>query len=476
MTETNMCKDKREMPPESLDFANRRAFLQVAAGALTGAAVAGGIPRMAAAQNAPGSAHARASKSKDHQRGGHLYMQTNETRNAVVHYHRSGSGKLTEMGRLLTGGAGSGVFKPISGQESAPNAFEGAGSVILTPDRRFLFTSNGGDNSVSSFSVGEDGRLTLLDLKPTGNQVERRSGTAKSLAYSPSKRMLFVVHAFGPDHVRLMSVDHEGKLTARPERYTVNTQEKTDRVPTMGVLSPDGKFLLVGTTFDQAPVRTGSYPDGSPIIWVTQPDGKFKVIATNAPDPDGLVIFPLREDGTLGAARFHDAKAPSPFYIAFLHNRPDTFVVGYAVGDGCAIGTIDADGRISIGPLVQIDNSAGRPSELCWVAVSPDDRWVFTTNFGYSNISSFRINGAELSIAKDPACPKVKGDGTFRAINGTVSSGPSDNWITPDGAYLYQIYGNASRLVAYATRPDGSLDEISSVKIPYNCPQGLAGF
>ena len=29
-------------------------------------------------------------------------------------------------------------------------------SVILTPDRRYLFTTNGGDNSVSSFSVGEE--------------------------------------------------------------------------------------------------------------------------------------------------------------------------------------------------------------------------------------------------------------------------------------------------------------------------------
>ena len=42
--------------------------------------------------------------------------------------------------------------------------------------------------------------------------------------------------------------------------------------------------------------------------------------------------------------------------------------------------------------------------------------------------------------------------------------------------YLYQIYGNASKLVGYATRSDGSLEEITSVKIPYNSPQGLAGF
>src|SRR5262249_13150945 len=61
--------------------------------------------------------------------GGHLYMQTNETRNAVVHYRRAGNGEITEVERASTGGFGSGTFKPISGQESAPNAFEGAGSI-----------------------------------------------------------------------------------------------------------------------------------------------------------------------------------------------------------------------------------------------------------------------------------------------------------------------------------------------------------
>jgi 6-phosphogluconolactonase (cycloisomerase 2 family) len=444
---------------------NRRAFLQMAAALATWSAVAGGMPERAAAQT-----------SKSLPRGGHLYMQTNETRNAVIHYRLAADGALTEVERVATGGAGSGTFKPISGQESAPNAFEGAGSVILSADRRFLFTTNGGDNSVSSFSLDKDGRLKLLDVKPTGNPVEGKSGTAKSLAYSPSKGILYVTHSFGPDHVRLMFVDGQGKLTARPERYTVNTNDKNDRVPTMGALSPNGRFLVVGTTFDQPIAHTGLYPDGSPILWVKQPDGKWKVIASNAPDPDGIVVFPVRDDGTLGTGKFQDGKAGSPFYIAFLNSRPNTFVIGYAVGDGCAMGTIDEDGNLNIGPLVKIDTSPGLPSELCWLAVSPDDRFVFATNFGYSYMSSFRIDGNKLSIAKDPACPKVPGDGTARGLNTTVSSGPSDSWITPEGAYLYQIYGNASKLVGYATQPDGSLKEIASVKIPYNSPQGLAGF
>jgi 6-phosphogluconolactonase (cycloisomerase 2 family) len=393
--------------------------------------------------------------------GGHLYMQTNELRNAIIHYHRSANGTITEVERIPTGGAGSGVFRPIY-EANGPNAFEGAGSVILTSDRRFLFATNGGDNSVSSFSVGEDGRLTLLDVKPTGNAMKGKSGTAKSLAYSRSKGTLYVLHSFGPDHIRLMSVNGEGKLTARPERYTVNTQNKTDRVSTMVVLSPDEKFLLVDINFDERP---SANPDGTP-----------KFVLANERDPDGLVIFPVGGDGALGAPSFHDAGGVAPFYIAFLHGRPNTFINGIAAGNGLVTSSIDAHGRVVISPLVPIDTTAGKPSELCWLAVSPDDRSVFATSFGYSNISSYHVNGDGVSIAKDPACPRVPGDGTFRAINGTVSSGPSDNWISPDGAYLYQIYGNASKLVGYATQPDGSLREITNVRIPYNSPEGLAGF
>jgi 6-phosphogluconolactonase (cycloisomerase 2 family) len=407
---------------------------------------------------------------------GHLYMQTNEIENAIIHYERGATGALTEVERISTGGAGSGEFKPISGQESAPNAFEGAASIIFTPDRRFLFTTNGGDNSVSTFRVSEDGRLSLVDVKPTGNPVEGRSGTAKSLAFAPSTRTLFVLHSFGPDHLRLMSVDAEGKLTARLERYTINTYSKRNRVATMVVVSPNEELVLVGTTFDEPIALTGLYPDGSPILWVQRAGGAFHSIASNAPDPDGLAVFPLQKDGSLGTARFYDAKGGSPFYIGFLHERPNTFVIAYAVGDGCSMGTIQKDGTVTIGPLVKIDTSAGVPSELCWLAVSPDDRTVYATNFGYSNISSYHINGRGLEIACDPACPRVPGDGTARGLNGTVTSGPADSWITSDGAFLYQIYGNASKLVGYATHPDGSLTEVTSVKIPRNSPQGLAGF
>jgi hypothetical protein len=217
-----------------------------------------------------------------------------------------------------------------------------------------------------------------------------------------------VVHTFGPDHLQLMSVDKEGKLTARPERHTVNTTDWPNRGPTMAVLSPDGKFLIVGTTFDELPSRKN--PDGSVILWIPHgPDGTLHVIASNAPDPNGLVVFPVRDDGTLGAAKFQDAKGASPFYVAFLNRQPDTFVIGYAVSDACALAKIDKDGNISVGPLVKIDTSAGLPSELCWLAVSPDDRFVYTTNFGYSTVSSFRIDGGQAQHREGSRGPEGPG-------------------------------------------------------------------
>jgi len=80
-----MSNDEREMAPEKAEHVNRRTFLEVA----VGAAVAGAIPEIAAAQN-----------SKSDRAGGPLYMQTNEIQNAIIHYRRDGGGALTEVERV----------------------------------------------------------------------------------------------------------------------------------------------------------------------------------------------------------------------------------------------------------------------------------------------------------------------------------------------------------------------------------------
>jgi len=70
------------------------------------------------------------------------------------------------------------------------------------------------------------------------------------------------------------------------------------------------------------------------------------------------------------------------------------------------------------------------------MTITPDDRLVFATMTGYGYITSWRLDGNALSVAKDPASPKVPGDGTFRGLGGIVGAAPNDIWMTPDGAYL----------------------------------------
>lgn len=395
---------------------------------------------------------------------GSLYMQSNERQNRILQFGRRPDGTLVPAASVPTGGAGSGEFKPVSGQESAPNAFEGAGSVILADGNRLLFATNGGDNTVSSFRVGGGGALTRIDVQPTGEPVTGRSGTAKSLAFAPRTRTLYVLHAFGPNHIRAFRVDAEGRLSLTPERSTVNTTARPDRIPTQIVLSPDGRFALVDILFDARPA--------------TNADGTDRLDVANMPgETDGLVVFPVAEDGRLGAPSFQDAGGAGPFYIAFLHDSRDTFVNGTAVGDGLVLSRLDREGRVTVGPLVPINTGAGKPSELCWLQITRDNGIVLATNFGYGTVSSYRLRDGRLSLLKDPAHAPVPGDGTFRAVNGLVSSGPSDSWLTPDDRFFHQIYGNASVLVSWRLDPrDGSLTEVGRSAIPYNSPQGLAGF
>lgn len=270
------------------------------------------------------------------QRGGHLYLQTNELRNTVVHYRWDADGRLTESERQPTGGGGAGDFTYRT-QPTGPLT-EGANSVLVTPDRGLLFAVNAGDNSVSSFGVDAEGRLALQDVRRTGNIVTRIVGTAKSLDYAPSCRTLYVLHLLGPEHIRPMAVEHGGSLVAPP----------------LGIL-------------DRAARQTGSRSD----------DGRSSV----------------------GEPSFQDAGGGSPWCPVFLNGRPNEFLLGFATADPVSLASIGDDGVISTGPAVPADTSMGRPSELCWMAVTPDDHLVFATMTGYGYITSWRLSGKVTRVA-----------------------------------------------------------------------------
>lgn len=394
-------------------------------------------------------------KPEETNQNSHLYTQTNETANAVIHYSRNEDGSLNEIERVLTGGKGTNGFKPTTGETSAPDPLLSASSVIVADGNKMLFVANAHDNTVSVFKISEGGTLILMDNKPSGER-----GSLNSLAYNANNRVLYALHSFGPNHIRMFRVDSDMKLSLMDQNYTVNTPEEKDRIPTQIIISPDNKFVLVDVLFNARP-KGG---DNGPILY-----------PSNAGTGDGVVVFPVLEAGTLGESIINDSGTPTPFSLSFLRGSNNMFINTFAAGNGAGLSKLEADGEISniMSTTVSLDQAPQGPSETCWVSIDPDNKYAYAANFGFGTISSFEIlpNGLKLKADKMAKVEDITG---FQALAGIPTSGPADNWMSGDG-YFYQLYGSAGVLVAYKAE-EGRLTEVGRYEIPVNSTQGLAGF
>lgn len=382
-----------------------------------------------------------------------IYTESNQAENMIIHFGQKEDGSLVELERVPTGGAGTNGFNHVTGEKSAPDSLLSAGAVTLSEDHRLLFAVNAGDNSVSSFTVDKNGNLKLKDRQSTGEK-----GYPNSLTYNDRTKTLYTLHSFGPHHIRTFRVTG-GKLHNTGYAYTINTPEFSNRIPTQIISSPDNRFVLVDVLFN-APPKAG--PDG-PIL-----------TPSNNGTADGVVVFPVAKDGQLEKAIFNDAGAVTPFSLRFINNS-NTFVNTSAAGNGALISTLSDDGKLKNSSIATVDLSAAPdgPSETCWVSISPDSKYAFVTNFGLSNLTSIDISKGNPEVAKDNL-GYVKGDGTFKALAGIPTSGPNDSWVSSNG-FLYQLYPNASKLVAYKIN-GAALELVGDYVIPYNSSVGLVGF
>jgi 6-phosphogluconolactonase len=87
--------------------------------------------------------------------------------------------------------------------------------IKLSPDARFLYVSNRGDNSLAIFRVLEDGRLQRSGLVPTGGKFPRH------FAITPDGRAVIVANQ-DSGHIRVFERDVDsGDLTMTDEIYEI---------------------------------------------------------------------------------------------------------------------------------------------------------------------------------------------------------------------------------------------------------------
>lgn len=194
-----------------------------------------------------------------------------------------------------------------------PSLGAGPDALITTPDGRFLYAGNAGDNTVSQFRIGDDG--VLSPLSPPKVPAQKFPG---HLLMDPKGRFLYALSNWGNT---LYAVGSDGRLTVKALMPTDVWQKDRDHniVPSdIGAIDPTGTFLYAcnGQTcvYRLAPDgRVTALPGptlgepgpngGRDNAIALSPDGKFAFVGVSRENGSAFfdLVMPMRvaQDGTL---------------------------------------------------------------------------------------------------------------------------------------------------------------------------------
>lgn len=326
---------------------------------------------------------------------GAVYTLTNAAAgNEVLVYGRSADGALAYQGSFATGGSGTGASL---GSQTA---------VILSDNNRWLFAVNAGSNEISSFAVKKNG-LELADVVASGGVMP--------VSLTLYKDWLYVLNAGGNGNISGFRVGNDGSMTP----MAGSTQP----------LSNGG----VGAVPAVAQVAFNS--DGSALV-VTEK-------STNLLDTYQVA------GGLAGAPVTHPSEGMTPFGFAF--DRHNHAIVSEASGSVSSYAIEGADFEV-ISSKVLTGQAAA-----CWIAISKNGKFAYTTNAASGTISSYAIGS----------------DGSLTLLEGVTAAGstPLDMAFSNNGRYLYTLAAGTHAIFIHQMGADGSLAELGMVSVP----TGVAG-
>lgn len=282
--------------------------------------------------------------------------------------------------------------------------------IVFSPSGRTAYIADSGGDAVAPFRVGEDGRLSPLSPPlPSGD-------LPFGIAMAPNGRTLYAAH-FNSHDVAAFAVAEDGALTPLG--------------PPVGIGHDNGKGVAV------------------------TPDGRFLFVATGTPldpDPDVVVRFDIRPDGSLGAPGPSTPIGASGSGIVITPDGRFLYVACQGSDEvwGFRIGQ-DGDLTLVPGmPLLAPDFSEG-------AAVAPDGRHIYVTALG----TQFPDQDGVYAFA-------VEADGALTQLGDRIPTGdgPGAATPTPDGRRVYISNFRSDDISAYDVLPSGRLRELAGSPFP----------
>jgi len=357
---------------------------------------------------------------------GAVYTQTNTLDNQVVVYDRAFNGRITEVDRVPTGGAGAPSTPPFGFP-----IVDSQGSVELADNGRLLFVVNAGSDTISSFRVGFFGfgsGLRLADQESSGGDLP--------ISLDSRNGVLYVLNELSGD-ISGLRYDSLGRMTPIPG--------STESLTTPG---PGGVSAQIG--FDR----------------------KGRVLTVTNRGTSTIDTFKLGANNTPGPATSNASNAPTPF--GFAYDPRNRLIVSNAgvVGDPGDLtlfqGTASSYRQSAAGVLTPLDNEPGGGRATCWVVVTDSGRYAFMTNTLSASVARLRIeNDGKLTLL-----------GTTPT---TSNGGPADLALSRNGRHLYvlsplePVSGPfvSGSIDVYRVGSSGSLTHLQSTAS--NLPPGASG-
>lgn len=319
---------------------------------------------------------------------GALYVATNATvGNEILVFPRAGDGTLGTPSHFGTGGKGSG------------GGLGNQGGIALTQGERWLLVVNAGSNEVSVFAVGPDG-LALTDRVSSGGK--------QPLSVTASRWVVYVLNAGGAGNITGFRLSEQGRLRVLP--HSTRPLSSPAPGPAEVAFSPDGEVLVVTEK------------------------------ATNT-----ISTYRVKDDGLTEGPHPQASVGKTPFGFAF--SRRGALVVSEAFGGAAGASALSSYDVSESGELAVVSASVGTTqTAACWVVITRDSRFAYTTNTGSGTISGYRLSpdGALTLLAP-------------RGVNGTTGAGPIDMAFSGNDRFLYALNSGSGTISAFQVNGDGSL-------------------
>jgi 6-phosphogluconolactonase (cycloisomerase 2 family) len=324
-----------------------------------------------------------------------IYTASNATTgNAVLAYQRKENGELRSIGSFPTSGFGTGA------------GLGSQGSVVLSQDQRWLYVVNAGSNDITVFAV-------------EGNNLSKASKVASGgndpISIAVDDDLIYVLNAKS-DLIAGFRQLESGQLKAIP-----------------------GSARALGATSTN-PAQISFSPNGESLI-ITEK-------ATNA-----IAIFGVSRAGFAdNTPKVEPSAGPTPFGFSF--SKQHTLLVTEAAGGAANASSVSSYHLGRDGGFRLVEGSVPtKQTAACWISVTPDGRYAYSSNTGSQSVTGFSVSRAgELTAL------------TTNGISASTGANAIDSVISADGRFLYVLTnGTQDTIAVFKIEWDGSLQPFKSL-------------